>query len=358
MRPTAIAALTVTPLDLELTEPFAIAAGAQPRAANLLVQVRLSDGTVGLGEAAPFPAVSGETQARSQAAVEDLTPRLLGEDARGWRKLSALLAEAHPKEPAARCGIEMALLDALCRHHRLPLWSFFGGAGTSLETDMTVTAGDLEHATASARAIVGRGIRILKVKVGAQGPDADAARLRAIRQVAPAARLTADANGGYSVEEALHFLDEVERAGVNLALFEQPVSEGAPEALAEVTRRSKVPICADESARSAKDVLALAQAGAADAVNLKTMKCGIAETLSMWAVARSAGLGLMIGGMVESLLSMTFSAHLAAGLGGFGDVDLDTPMFIREHPFRGGFRQTGGLLELGHLERGHGVELT
>ncbi|HLL82453.1 MAG TPA: hypothetical protein VK420_07365, partial [Longimicrobium sp.] len=157
MRPTAIAAITVTPLDLELIEPFAIASGAQPHAANLLVRLRLSDGTVGLGESAPFPAVSGETQESSKAAIEELTPSLLGQDARSWRRLAAVLAEAHPSEPAARCALEMAILDALCRHHRTPLWSFFGGAGTSLETDMTVTAGDVAHATASARAIVGRG---------------------------------------------------------------------------------------------------------------------------------------------------------------------------------------------------------
>lgn len=357
MRSTVITSLTIEELNLDLTEPFAIASGSQQRAANLLVRVTLADGTVGLGEAAPFPAVSGETQASARIAIEDLMEKLVGRDVRTWRALAALLAESHPHEPAARAAIEMALLDALARQHRLPLWGFFGGAGTSLETDLTVTARDVEHATASARSAVERGIKVLKVKVGAASPEADLVRLAAIHAVAPKARLFADANGGYTVQEALAFLAAVDKQGIPLTMFEQPVSVEDPEGLAEVTRKTRVRICADESARSAKDVLHLVKTGAANAVNLKVMKCGVAEVLAMWSVARAEGMGLMIGGMVESVLAMTFSAHLAAGLGGFTDVDLDTPMFIREHPFRGGFIQTGPRLDVGHVEVGHGVEL-
>ena len=71
----------------------------------------------------------------------------------------------------------------------------------------------------------------------------------------------------------------------------------------------------------------------------------------------SAGVKLMIGGMVESPLAMSFSAHLAAGLGGFSYVDLDTPMFMKEHPFSGGFEQQGARLSVAHVKAGHGVSL-
>jgi L-Ala-D/L-Glu epimerase len=64
----------------------------------------------------------------------------------------------------------------------------------------------------------------------------------------------------------------------------------------------------------------------------------------------------MIGGMVESTLAMTASASLAAGLGGFEFVDLDTPLFMRDAPTRGGFRQSGPELELAHISAGHGVD--
>ncbi|MFP2902583.1 dipeptide epimerase [Corallococcus sp. 4LFB] len=357
MRPTLITHVAFEALHLPLTEPFAIATGAQHAAENVLVRITLADGTVGLGEAAPFTAVSGETQASTLAALEPVRGLLVGRDVQAWRPASEALGDALALAPSARCGVEMALLDALTRHHRIPLHAFFGGAGTALDIDMTVTAGDVAHAVASTRAILGRGIDTLKVKVGALDPDADAARLVAIHQEAPKARLFADANGGYDVAEALAFLKELERAEVPLALFEQPVPPSDFAGLAEVTRRSKVPVCADESARSAKDVLRLIRENACHGINIKTMKCGMVEAVTMWSLARAAGLELMVGGMVESVLAMSASAHLAAGLGGFTYADLDTPLFIASHPFQGGGTYAGARLTLDPDAPGHGVTL-
>lgn len=357
MHATLITDLTAEPLDLPLTEPFAIATGAQHVAHNVLVRITLADGTTGLGEAAPFTAVSGETQARSLAAIQSMRERLVGQDVRAWRPLSAWLTEALPKEPSARCGLETAILDALARHHRVPLWVFFGGAGTELDIDMTVTAGDRAHAESSARAILARGITTLKVKVGALSPEQDVERLVAIHAVAPQARLFADANGGYTVPQARAFLDGLKRAGVPLSLFEQPVVAEDLAGMAELTRTSVIPICADESARSAQDVLRLIRERAATGINIKTMKCGVVESLMMWHLARAAGMELMIGGMVESTLAMSCSAHLAAGLGGFHYADLDTPLFIAKHPFRGGYFPQGSRVSIASATAGHGVEL-
>ncbi|MFP2962499.1 dipeptide epimerase [Myxococcus sp. 1LA] len=357
MTPTLITALRFEPLHLPLTEPFAIATGAQYAAENVLVRLTLADGTEGLGEAAPFPAVSGETQASTLNALETVRAGLLGQDARAWRPLSETLGDSLALAPAARCGVETALLDALARHYRVPLSVMLGGAQTSLDIDMTVTAGNVAHARKSAQAILARGISTLKVKVGALTPGEDAARLVAIHEVAPGARLFADANGGYDVAEALAFMKELERADVPLALFEQPVPAQDMAGMAELTRRSRVPVCADESARSAKDVLRLIREGAAHAINIKTMKCGVVEALTMWSLARAAGLELMVGGMVESVLAMSTSAHLAAGLGGFSYADLDTPLFIARHPFQGGARYSGARLELPLDAPGHGVTL-
>jgi L-alanine-DL-glutamate epimerase-like enolase superfamily enzyme len=93
-------------------------------------------------------------------------------------------------------------------------------------------------------------------------------------------------------------------------------------------------------------VIRIAQRGLAGVVNLKVTKSGVVETLTMWHVAEAAGLERMIGGMVEAELAMTFSAQLAAGLGGFAFVDLDTPLFLKESPFEGGFALEGGRIVL------------
>ncbi len=357
MNATDIVSIEADAIDLPLTEPFAIAGGAPSVAANVLVRIRLADGTLGMGEAAPFEAVSGETQRGSLAVIEAAGQWLVDQDVRRYRPLSIRLAADFPDEPAARCALEMALLDALTRHHELPLWAFFGGAGTELHTDMTITAGDREQAVAAARAIVARGISTIKVKIGTRSATEDAERLEAVHRAAPRAKLTADANGGYSPDEARVFLETIRARHVPLDLFEQPVHPDAWLEFMQTRQKSSVVICADESARSASDVLALIRQDAVDAVNIKPMKTGVVEAVAIWNVARAAGIELMIGGMIESPLAMSFSAHLAAGLGGFSYVDLDTPMFMKEHPFTGGFEQRGSLLSVAHVEAGHGVSL-
>jgi L-alanine-DL-glutamate epimerase-like enolase superfamily enzyme len=364
MIPTTITQVDATPLDMPLTEPFAIAKGAPAIAANVLVRIALADGTLGLGEAAPFTAVSGESQESSLAAIESVRSSLVGQDVRRFRTLSWRLGEALGAEPSARCAIETAALDAFTRHMRVPLWAFFGGRGTELDTDMTITAGDARHAAAAAVACQGRGIHALKIKVGAAAPTLDVARIAAVHRATPGAKLLADANGGYTPEQAIAFLDELRANQVPLELFEQPVE---PERWAELaamlssSEKSRPPagvsICADESVRTAAELVALVREGAVDAVNIKPMKSGVVEALAIWNVATAAGLKLMIGGMLESVLAMSFSANLAAGLGGFTYVDLDTPMFIREHPFTGGFEQEGARLSVARVEAGHGVVL-
>jgi L-Ala-D/L-Glu epimerase / N-acetyl-D-glutamate racemase len=357
MTPTQITSVEAKRLDLALTEPFAIAAGARDVAANVLVRLTLADGTVGLGEAAPFPEVSGETQSSSLQAVESAHAWLVGRDARSVHSLSAEIGEALGAQAAARCALEMAILDALTRHFRMPLWVYFGGRSTTIHTDMTITAGDADHAARATAAILARGISTIKVKVGALSAEEDAERLIAVRRAAPRAPIIIDANGGYTPEQAVRLLDRLRDRGIALELFEQPV---APRDWTEFRRRSagnRVPICADESARSAADVLRLIRDKSLEAVNIKPMKSGAVEAVAIWNVARAAGLEIMVGGMVESALAMSFSVHLAAGLGGFSYADLDTPMFMKESPFRGGFRQQGSELDVAHVAAGHGVEL-
>jgi L-alanine-DL-glutamate epimerase-like enolase superfamily enzyme len=345
----------ISALDVPLTEPFAIASGAQAVAHNVLVGVQLAGGIRGWGEAAPFPAVTGETQASTVAALNQLRSLLIGQNVRHWRALAATLKQAAPKAAAARCAFETALLDAFTKQAHMPLWAFFGGAGTALETDMTITAGTIKHAAQSAHAIAARGIRTIKLKIGG-APDLDLERIQAVHAAVPNAPLILDGNCGYDADGALALLDQLRAQNMPVALFEQPVARRDIVGLARVTREGGVPVAADESVTTAADALRIAQERAATHINIKLMKAGVVEALQIAAVAQAAGIGLMIGGMVETVLAMTMSAHFAAGLGGFEFVDLDTPMFMAEQPLRGGWRQVGGTLSLEHKAAGHGVE--
>lgn len=353
--PTTIVRLDAELLDVDLTVPFGIASGAQPRANNVLVRVILADGTCGLGEAAPFPAVTGETQASTLAALDGLRPRVLGADALSWRALADAWREAAPAAKAARCALEVALLDAWTKRAGIALRTSFGGVESTLRTGMTVTTGDVAEARDAAQDIADRGIATFKIKVGATDWSHDVERVVAVRDVAPRGRILLDGNGGLAAADALRLVRELDRHEVPIALFEQPCAADDLDGMARVTHGCNVPVCADESVTTPADALALVRSGACAAFNIKLMKSGVAHALAIASIAKAAGYGLMIGGMVETVLAMSASACFAAGLGGFAYVDLDTPMFMRTNPFRGGYVQRGDVLDLTAIESGHGV---
>ena len=353
---TRITELAVEPLDIPLYEPFAISTGAVTSARNALIRVTLADGTVGLGEAAPFPPSGGETQETALAAIRGMASLVVGADAAVWRPLAATLTSSFEHQATARAGVEMAVLDALARSCGIPLAQLFGGAESSVETDITIPIQEPEHMAGLAREYAERGARTLKLKVGTTPRD-DLRRVLAIQRAVPDCELMLDGNQGFSATGALELVRLLDDAGVRPVLFEQPVHRHDIDGLRFVTERASIPIAADESVHSAADALRIAQAGAANIVNIKLMKSGVVEALDIAAVCRAAHLGLMVGAMMESRLAIAFAAHLVAGLGGFRFIDLDTPMLLAEDPFEGGFTQEGMVYALDLSRAGHGVAL-
>jgi L-alanine-DL-glutamate epimerase-like enolase superfamily enzyme len=353
--PTTIVRLGVEPLDVALIDSFGIAGGTTDVVEAALVTVELADGTRGFGEASPLPAFNGETRAGTIDAVNVARLAVEGEDVRAWRRIAARVAARAHGSGAARCGIETAVLDALCKRAAMPLWAFFGGASLSLVTDVTLPIASVAEARRAAAQRAGEGFGRLKVKVGGARAGDDLARILAIREAAPGAELMLDGNGGLTAEAALDLLADLRGRGVLPILFEQPVPGPDLGGLAEVARRGGVPVAADESVACAADALKVAVMGAARVVNIKLMKSGVAEALAIAAAARAAGLDLMIGGMIEGRMAMSASACFAAGIGGFAFVDLDTPLFLAADPFAGGYAQRGPDLDLAPIEAGHGA---
>ncbi len=352
-----IRSVEVAPLDIPLFEPFGISGGAQAAANNVLVTLELADGTLGYGEAAPLPAYNGETQAQALAVLAGSRRWLAGYVVKDWRWLAAeFRGRGGAWCGSAQCAFELALLDALTKQRGEPLWKFFGGAGTTLETDMTVTTGTATEAAANARAIRKRGIRMIKVKVGGKlGPAHDLERVGAISEVAPDSPLILDGNAGVSRAAASELVRGLKARGIVPALLEQWLAKDDLAGARSLAEESGWLVAADESVTSADDARRVVAERAAGAINIKLMKGGVAAALEIVAVAKSAGLALMIGGNVESILAMTGSACFAAGQGGFDFADLDTPLFLAENPFDGGFTMDGGKISVAHIAAGHGV---
>jgi L-Ala-D/L-Glu epimerase len=349
-----ITRVQIQPWDVELTEPFGIATGAQLLAQNVLFEIELDSGHRGLGEAAPFPAVNGETQADALAALETITGELVGLRISEGLELSEA-ARAHlDATPSALAALEIALVDAACRSRQQSAFSHFGGSEPRLLTDITIPTGSIEAAAEAARRALAQNFRTLKVKVGGQPFDHDLTRLRSIAAAAPQARLLLDANASLEAEQAIALVEGLGLSRTRVALFEQPCRRGDFAGSRRV-RAAGIRVAADEDARSLEDIRILHDERAADVINFKLTKSGLRRVMTMIGLARQLGFGLMMGGMVETRLAMTFSACIAGGLGGFEELDLDTPLFMKDDRLDGGFEQRGPLLELSRIAFGHGV---
>jgi L-alanine-DL-glutamate epimerase-like enolase superfamily enzyme len=354
--PFCVTKIEAWPVDLPLLAPFVVATGKMEVARNIFVRVTLRSGIHGFGEMAPFPDISGEDQNGSLQIFPMAAKECLGQSATQFRKLSQRLREVAAPFPAVRCGIETALLDALCRGMGIPLWGLWGGAEVrQRETDVTLPIGPSDQVVETARAWYARGFRRFKMKVG-QEVDEDIRRVEAVSVACPDSKFVLDANQGFSFEQARECMRAMERLHLPVLLFEQPVVRENIEGFLALRRRGTIPIAADESVRSIEDARRLIDLSAVDVLNLKITKCGVVESLDIAGLARASGIRLMIGGMVESRVTMGCSWGLVLGLGGFEFLDLDMPLLLSDDPIQGGYTYEGSVLQPWD-ESGLGMEM-
>ncbi len=306
-------AITCEPLTLELRTTFRIAHGASDRRNNVLVRI-----AEGVGEGAAV-AYHGETQ----AGIMDYL-RQLGDLEDDPLVLEDLLAALPAGSQAARAGVDIALHDLWGQRLGQPLYRLLGLNPERIPlTSFTIAMDTPEAMAERARA---SGLPILKIKIGS---EEDEAMIAAIRD-ATDARLRLDANAGWNREQAETLLPRL--AEYDLELMEQPLPVGDIEGLRQLrARKFGVPIFADESIKTARDVAA--HAGAVDGVVIKLMKTGgIREALRAIHTARAHDMQVMLSCMIESSVGVTAAAQLAPQC---DYVDLDGPLLVKNDPFEG-----------------------
>lgn len=293
------------------------------------------DGVAGWGEAwSNFPAPGAEH--RTRLVNEVLAPGLVGRKfdspaeafealTKGTEVLALQCGEPGPFAQAIS-GIDLALWDLFARRRKLPLWRLLGGQSRTIKVYASgINPGG---AAQTAEAALKRGHRALKLKVGF-GAETDVANLAALRGIVGAGMLAADANQGWSVAQALDMLPRL--AAFDLRWLEEPIRADRPrEEWRSLRASAKMPIAAGENISSvegfrkvlAEDVLGVVQPDIAKWGGLS--ECGgLARDI------RQSGKTFCphyLGGGIGLLAS----AHLLAGIGGNGWVEVD----INDNPLR------------------------
>jgi L-alanine-DL-glutamate epimerase-like enolase superfamily enzyme len=316
-------------LTLALRDPFVIARtshGSGRTSTTVIVELRSDEhpGVVGIGEGYPdrFYGESPETM----AAVLPLLVQALGEvepTAYGLTLASGRMDDAIRHHGAAKCALDIALHDFVGKLQGVGLPELLELPREIPPTDFTL--GIDEPAVVAERARRVAHFPALKVKVG--GP-ADVATLEAVRGVF-AGPIRVDANTGWTREDALALLPEMERLGVEL--IEQPFPANALDDMGWLQERTSLPIVADESAVVAADLRPLK--GVVAGVNVKLAKAGgVGPAWRMLYEARRLGFRTFLGCMEETSVAIAASAAVAS----LADwVDLDGCLLLAEDPFEG-----------------------
>ncbi len=265
-------ALTIAPYRLALRQPLGTAVGFIAEREGWVVQVRTPHGR-GWGEAAPLPGFSPDTLADTTVTLHEMVAAWAGQPLPPCADLPALLAP-YETQPAARHGLELALLNAIAGEQGVSLPHLLAeGPVPPTSVPINGTVGLLPPAMAAQRAIalVAAGYRCLKIKGDAQG---NLERLAAIREaVGPHIALRLDLNGVWTFAEALHQLPHL--APFHLEYLEQPVRSVANlQALRPHAQAYGLAIAADEDAHSLAAIEALLATAAVDVVVLKPMILG------------------------------------------------------------------------------------
>jgi o-succinylbenzoate synthase len=305
--------MNVERFALPLTDPLETAWGTIDRREGFLVTIE-ADGARGVGEATPLP---GWTESLSDCldALE-----------RAPDEASTALDQLDPAtSPAARHGVESALLDARGRARAVPAYRLLGageilaGSGEDppgrverVPVNATLGDADVEALVDAAESAVDEGFDCLKCKVGAGPLERDVERLRGVRDaVGESVALRADANGSWDLDTANSAVEAF--ADLGCSLLEQPLAADSLDGHAALRDRG-VRIALDEGAlRYTPD--AIRAASAADAIVCKPMALGGPVRASEVADrARERGLTPIVSTTIDAALGRAAAVHVAAAI--------------------------------------------
>lgn len=277
------------------------------------------EGHLGFGEAAPLPGYSPDDLASSERALKNIHERLDPAALDGPSAALAVAAAVEPlalsAAPAARFALETALLDLWAKRRGLSIAESLGGPRPYTSVRVNGLLAPPTHPgefVLRAGYLIGRGFRVLKIKLRAtddQGFEAELQALLRLRaELPPAVELRFDPNGAYRLPDARERLRAL--APLRPAFVEQPVP---PSELLRLGPCA-VPWAADESLQDASSAERLLEAKGCAAFVLKPAALGLLRAHDLALRAQQRGLGVVITHLFDGPIGHAAACELALAL--------------------------------------------
>ena len=326
--------IRTTTLKAPLKNPFITSLRRVDTLEDLVVIIECDDGSVGYGEGAATPVITGETMGSMIACISYIMPHLIGRDIEDFEAIIDLVHSLILKNTTAKSALEIALYDLKAKASKLPLFRMLGGTQTKFSTDITISMGEIDKMIVDCHSAVALGYDTLKIKIG-DDPQKDVERVVAINATLDShIKLRLDANQGWTAKESVELLHALEKQDIIAEFIEQPVAADDFEGLKYIKERVQTPLLADESIFSVKDARKLLEMQAIDYVNIKLAKtAGITQALKLADLSKDFGVKCMIGCMLEGPISVAAGVHVASAKADIITMlDLDAVSLLASHP--------------------------
>jgi L-alanine-DL-glutamate epimerase-like enolase superfamily enzyme len=332
----------VTPVEIKLNQPFFMAGSIKiSQITAIFVRIETREGRNAWGCGVVQPELTGETTNQALRVFDNATDVVKDLHPTNIEFSLARLSPIIQHSPSAKCAFDLAFHDLLGLAAGLPLYRLLGGFRNRIQTSITIPLIDQQTSVEMAKAYAKKGFRMLKIKGGMDAAD-DVNRVKAIHRALPDHILRLDADGGYSVKQAL----EVARAlDGEIEMLEQPVTAEDLEGLRQVTTNSPIPILADQSIKGPGSALELASRRAVNGVCVKLATCGgLSCARQIDTIARAAKIGTMVSCIIEPALLIAAGLSYALSSPNVRYGDLDGHFELQNDPTRVGFQLEDGWL--------------
>ncbi len=326
--------IQTTILKAPLKNPFITSLRRVDALEDLVVIIECDDGSMGYGEGAPTPVITGETMGSMIATIEYIKPHLTGLEIEDFETILKSVHNLIIKNTTAKSALEIALYDLKAKFLDQPLYKMLGGTKTKFKTDITISMGRIDKMVYDSLDAVNLGYDTLKIKIG-DNPQKDVERIIAIDNALDnTIKLRLDANQGWTAQESVELLHALEKKNIIAEFIEQPVAADDIEGFKYIRERVQTPLLADESIFSMKDARRLLEMQAIDYVNIKLAKtAGITQALSLADLSAEFGVKCMIGCMLEGPISVAAGVHVASAKADIITMlDLDAVSLLDSHP--------------------------
>ena len=299
--------LWLRPFRIPLAGELRWGAGKQMTALEHgLIEAVLEDGSVGRGEVALRPTIYGETLRSAAGALEWLEPQLGTVDLEEPEAVTRVL-DRLPCNLATKAALEMALWEARAAARRVDPLDLLPKARERVRVSFIVGQGDVETTLQSAGYAYDRGVRVFKLKTA--GLADDEPRIRALVTAFPDAEIYVDANETLDPETAPETLARWRELGVTMV--EEPLPIEMVRARSALSRQGFLPLIADDSAFTPRDLERELDLDSFDILNVKPARSGFAPSLKMLDRAQAAGKEAMIGSQAMSSFGAARAAAVA-----------------------------------------------